>query len=182
MAGMDETILLRRLLADDPSAWRELVEKYSALLLAISRRTFGGYGFAVSDHDCEDVVAEVWGNLLRNNRQVIRQCLERKQVLPTLHVLTRNRTIDVMRRRKLVTQPLSEEFAEVPVVETEAEELPVAQLRIALTQLSAKERTLVELFYLQKKKYREIELLTGISQNSVGPTLARALEKLRAKL
>jgi len=182
MAGADETILLRRLLADDSSAWRELVKKYSALLHTISRRTFAGYGFTASNADCEDVVAEVWGNLLRNDRRLLRQCLERKQVLPTLHVLTRNRTIDVMRRRKLVTQPLDEELLEVPVAEAEPAPLPLEKLRSALTVLSTKERTLVELFYLQKKKYREIELLTGISSNSVGPTLARALSKLRDHL
>ncbi|MCG3149009.1 MAG: hypothetical protein PCFJNLEI_02461 [Verrucomicrobiae bacterium] len=177
MAGADETILLRRLLADDPPAWQELVNKYSALLLSISQRTFAGYGFTASTHDCEDVVAEVWRNLLHHDRRLLRQCLERQQLLPTLHVVTRNRTIDVMRRRKLITQPLADELVEVPAAEP-APDLS-GRLQQALAQLAPKERTLIELFYLQRKKYREIELLTGISANSIGPTLARALGKLR---
>jgi RNA polymerase sigma-70 factor (ECF subfamily) len=181
MSGASETLLLQRLLQDDPAAWREIVSKYSGLLLSLARRTFGSYGFTASNHDCEDVVSEVWSNLLRNDKQVIRRCLERGQLLPMLHVLTRNRTIDVMRRRKFVTEQLDEELTEVPSAESESE-LPLDpnnQLPKALGQLSAKERTLVDLFYLQGKKYREIELLTGVSQNSVGPTLARALAKLR---
>ena len=184
MPGVDETILLQRLLDDDPSAWKELVGKYSGLLLALARRTFAAYGFAASNHDCEDAVAETWSNLLRNERQQIRRCLERGQLLPTLHVLTRNRTVDVMRRRKLVTEPLQEELVEATAAEPALESTPdlAHRLRAALARLSTKERTLVELFYLQEKKYREIELLTGVSQNSVGPTLARALLKLRDAL
>lgn len=158
-----------------------MVEKYSGLLLAISRRTFASYGFEASNQDCEDVVAEVWGNLLQNERQLIHQCLERRQLLPALHVLTRNRSIDVMRRRKFVAQPLTEELMEVPAVDDESESYAELTdlLPKALAELSAKERTLVDLFYLHGKKYREIELLTGVSQNGIGPTLARALTKLR---
>ena len=177
----DERLLLQRLLEDDPAAWRDVVGKYSGLLLSLARRTFAAYGFEASDHDCEDAVADVWGNLLRTERQLIRRCLERGQLLPTLHVLTRNRTVDIMRRRKFVTEPLREELVEAPADDPEPESRPelAGRLRAALAQLSSKERTLVELFYLLGKKYREIELLTGVSQNSVGPTLTRALAKLR---
>jgi RNA polymerase sigma-70 factor, ECF subfamily len=181
MTGAHETVLLQRLLRDDPAAWQEIVATYAGLLLAIARRTFAAYGFEVSTHDCEDVVAEVWGNLLRHERRLIQQCLARRQLLPTLHALTRNRSIDLMRRRKFVTQPLAGEGDELPAVD--AESAPDAELASllpqALAELSAKERTLVELFFLHGKKYREIELLTGVSQNSVGPTLTRALGKLR---
>ena len=183
MSCPDEKTLLQRLLADDASAWREVVEKYTGLLLAISRRTFGVYGFEASMADCEDAVADVWGNLLRHEGRLIRQCMERGQLLPMLHVLTRNRTIDLMRRRKLMTQPLDEELTELPAEEQPAENAEIiARIPAALTVLAPKERTLVELFFLQGKKYREIELLTGIPQNSVGPTLNRALAKLRVAL
>jgi len=181
MTGANEKPLLQRLLRDDPPAWREIVEKYSGLLLAISRRTFASYGFDASNPDCEDAVAEVWRNLLQNDRQLLRQCLERGQLLPTLHVLARNRTVDVMRRRKFVIVQLDEDLEPVAVendeatADTDIEEL----LPRALAQLSSRERTLVELFYLHERKYREIELLLGVSQNSIGPTLARALGKLR---
>jgi RNA polymerase sigma factor (sigma-70 family) len=51
-----------------------------------------------------------------------------------------------------------------------------------MRSLNARERTLVELFFLQGKKYREIAALTGVAQNSIGPTLGRALSKLRTAL
>lgn len=41
---------------------------------------------------------------------------------------------------------------------------------------------LVELFYLDRKKCRQDELLTGVPQDSVGRTRARALTKLRDRI
>jgi RNA polymerase sigma factor (sigma-70 family) len=49
----------------------------------------------------------------------------------------------------------------------------------ALRELSSKERIIVQLFYLKGKKYREIARLTGMNMNSIGPTLLRAVEKMR---
>jgi RNA polymerase sigma-70 factor (ECF subfamily) len=181
MSGANETVLLQRLLDDDPAAWRELVEKYSGLLLALSRRTFGSYGFDASEQDCEDVVAEVWRNLLQNDRQLARRCIAQGKVLPTLHVLTRNRSVDVMRRRKFVNVPLEEVIEVTPAEEAEQSFDPelAELLPRALAQLSVRERSLVDLVFLHDKRYREIELLLGIPQNSIGPTLTRTLAKLR---
>lgn len=178
-----ESLLLRRLVGNDPAAWRELVQTYSGLLLGLSRRTFRSYGWQCSDPDCEDVVAEVWRNLLEDDRRLLRRCRERGQFLPMLQALTRHRTVDVLRRRKLWTVRYEEE--EMSVAQPEPDPVPAEELAAlpeALGTLSPKERRLVELFYLQEKAYREITLLTGVPLNSIGPTLARSLAKLRKRL
>ena len=181
MAPASDSVLLQRLIRSDPSAWREIVEQYSGLLMAVSRRTFLAYGYLPASQDCEDVVAEVWCNLLEKDRALVRRCLQRGYFLPTLHVLARNRTIDTLRRRKFLSLPLNE-LDGVPrerETETAPDRETVDQLTRALGVLSAKERTLIELFFLQGKKYREITVLAAIPQNSIGPTIARALVKLR---
>jgi RNA polymerase sigma-70 factor (ECF subfamily) len=184
MAAASEIALLQRLLREEPAAWREVVEKYTGLLLAISRRTFLTHGFLPSNQDCEDAVAEVWRNLLADKRKVVRRCLEHGHFLATLQVLARNRTVDVLRRRRIVSVPLNEELVgETP---EQPEPPPTSGLERHLPQamkvLSTRERRLIELFFLRGKKYREIEALTGIPQNSIGPTLGRALVKLRKEL
>jgi RNA polymerase sigma-70 factor (ECF subfamily) len=181
MSGANETHLLQRLLHDDSAAWREIVEKYSGLLLATSRRTFASYGFAASEQDCEDAVAEDWRNLLQNDRQLLRRCIAQGEWLPTLHVLTRNRSVGVMRRRKCVSVPLDALVEETPAEESEQSFDPelAELLPQALATLSARERSLVDLVFLHNKKYREIELLLCIPQNSIGPTLTRTMAKLR---
>lgn len=52
----------------------------------------------------------------------------------------------------------------------------------ALGSLAAKERLVVQLFYLKGKKYREIARITGMNINSISPTLMRAVEKMQKYL
>lgn len=176
--------LLRRVLDDDTDAWRELVQTHSGLMLAIARRTFGTYGFTPAEVDAEDVVAAAWSSVLANDRRIIRQCVGKAEWLPMLCVLVRNRAVDAMRARRIPTVPL--DGVDVPEprpdepAEVYADRLPA--LRKAMEALSPREQTLVRLFFIQRRKYREIADLTGIAQNSIGPTLGRALAKLRGVL
>lgn len=175
----EEARLLDRLLADDPAAWRTLVASYTGLLLGVCRKTFAAYGFKAAGQDQEDVVAAVWKNTLENNRRVLRQCRARGNLPQTLCLLSRRRTIDWIRAHRNRFLPLMEndlppETAEAPYRPADLPALPAA-----FRALNSKERTLLQLFFFQKKKYREIAVLTGIPQNSIGPTLGRALAKLR---
>ncbi len=176
----DTRALLRRLLRDEPDAWAELVREHAGLLTAVARRAFASYGFDAAPHDAEDAVAEVWRNLLANDRHLLRTSLERDSLLQTLHVLARNRSIDIMRRRKSWTVELREGHEQPAAPAPEVSESDLARLRSAIEELSPRERTLVRLFFLQRKRYREIAALTGIAQNSIGPTLARAVARLGA--
>lgn len=182
MESDDQTqALLRRLLQDDHDAWCELVRTYTGLLIDVARRTFATYGFSTSRHDHEDVVSAVWQNLLAHERRQIRQCLERNNLLPTLYVLVRNRCVDIMRRQKIDAEPIDDDLpvaAPDAAPELDPPITPESGLA-ALEVLSAREKTIVQLFFLQDRKYREITDLTGISINSIGPTLQRALEKMR---
>lgn len=179
-------LLLERLLRYDPKAWNELVETYSGLLLTIVRGTFARYGFTPASADVEDVVADVWQNLLANELKIVRQCLQNGYLLQTLHVLARNRAIDLLRRRKFETMPLdgNEPAVESPpsMVPSAAVDIPEARLHQAIATLTPRERAFVALFFLQGKKYKEIAALTGIAMNSIGPTIGRALIKLRQVL
>lgn len=175
--------LLRRLLDHDAAAWRELVEGYTGFLLAMSRRTFASYGVRTDGQDFEDAVADVWKNLLENDLRLVRQCIERGNFVQTLQVLVRNRSIDLMRKRQNATIALNEGHAVTqPAAASTEADLEPGELARAMGELTARERTLVNLFFLQRKKYREISALTGIPQNSIGPTLARAVARLRQSL
>ena len=179
----DVHALLARLLKNDQAAWRVLVRDYSGLLLAIAGRTFSSYGFPSEHHDREDVVSEVWQNVLANDRRIIRECLAKGYFLQTLHVLARRRAIDLMRARKIKTEPLTEsvEADQQPEMIFD-KEYSASMIKKAIASLGPRERMVMRLFFLQRKSYREIAALTGILSNSIGPTIARALVKLRAFL
>jgi RNA polymerase sigma factor (sigma-70 family) len=48
--------------------------------------------------------------------------------------------------------------------------------------LPPRERLLIELFYLQDLSYHDIHQVSGIPENSIGPTLQRALKHLRQRI
>lgn len=175
--------LLERLLQDDAAAWDELVAGFSGFLYGVAARTFSLYGFPATDQDREDAVAEVWRNLLEHDKRLIRKCLADDSFTPTLHVLARNRSIDIMRRHRGPTVDFLAES--IPAPDTVGKPDHLKQLEAVkeeLKRLRPRERTLVTLFFLQGRRYREIARLTGIPINSIGPTLARAVERLRARL
>jgi RNA polymerase sigma-70 factor, ECF subfamily len=175
---------LRRLLDGDQAAWREIVREHAGMLLAISRRTFAAHGFSASHHDAEDVVSEVWRNLLAQECRLVKTAIRNNSLVPLLITLARNRSIDLMRRKRLPTVSLDDQDASTS--DQAGEEPPpreiLSLLPDALDALAPKERVCVRLFFFQRKKYREIEALTGIPLNSIGPTLGRALVKLRRLL
>jgi len=180
--GSREDDLLRSLLAGDASAWAELVGSHSGLLVAVARRTFATYGFSPVAQDADDVVAEVWANVLAADRRVLRRCLEHGHLLATLHTLVRNRAVDVMRGHRFKSLDLDASRLPEPVPDEDDDPIPPERLREALGALNDRERSIVELFHLQGRKYAEIARLTGIPMNSIGPTMGRALAKLRAAL
>ncbi len=175
--------LLRRLIADDHDAWVELVDSHTGLLLTLARKTFERHGRHASRHDHEDVVETVWRDLLAHNCRLLHSCLDRGEILPLLHTLVRNRCVDMMRAKG--TEPfVAFDATTTPDAAIPAEahqELPPDDDKVvaALESLPAKERSCVTLFYLQNRGYREIAELTGIPVNSIGPTMRRALDKLR---
>jgi len=49
----------------------------------------------------------------------------------------------------------------------------------ALEELDEAEAEVVRLYHLEGKSYREISARIGMPENSIGPTLSRAREKMR---
>ena len=174
--------LLARLLAGDDLAWSELVAQCSPLLMAVAAKVFNMYGAPGRGQDVEDAVADVWKNLLENNQRVLRECRLNGNFLQVVHVLARHRAIDILRKRRgrhVVSLEHDWPLAAAHEEDTVASDELVAA---AIVALGERERLLVQLFFLQGKKYREIAALTGIPQNSIGPTLARAIAKMRKAL
>lgn len=175
--------IIRRLIADDHNAWCELVDSYSGLLMGLARNAFGRHGRHASRHDVEDAVTAVWRDLLANDKRLLHNCLARGEILPLLHTLVRNRCVDMMRRRGSdpCVQMDRENTPDIPAPAEVHEEEPPGdtEISLALDSLPLKERSCIKLFFLQDRSYKEISELTGIPVNSIGPTIRRALDKMR---
>ena len=174
---------LDAILSGDETAWRRVVEEYSPLLRGLAGRTFSKYGYSFDPSTCEDIASQVWVNLLANDRKVLKTCRDRDAWMPMLHTLVRNRCIDHIRKTRnlsLTDQeplPVEEAVAPKPAPGMEREWL----IR-HVQSLSDRERTVIDLFFLQELSYREIHEVSGIPENSIGPTLKRALKRLRKRI
>jgi RNA polymerase sigma-70 factor (ECF subfamily) len=171
------------LLAGNASAWENLVAEHNPLLKGLAHRNFSKYGYAADPAICEDICSHIWHQLLENDRRLLRQCLEEERLLPMLHTLARNRCIDHIRKFSKLTlsdTELREEQTAEP--RTHAPGLEREWLLQHIRSLPVRERTVIELFYLQDLSYHEIHEVSGIPENSMGPTLKRALKRLRESI
>ena len=75
----------------------------------------------------------------------------------------------------------SEESAEFVMLDSTADQLLTNQEIVAqlLSVLDGNEREVVRLFHLEGRSYQEISGMTGVPENSIGPTLSRARQRLR---
>jgi len=163
--------------AGDQQAWRELVDRYSPLLVTVIRR------FRLSPSETEDVAQTVWLRLveylgdLREPRAIPRWIITtgRRESIRYLSTEHRFRPSD----------PMNAEYQSVAAGgEDPDEELFRLErheaLLAGLAELPARQRELLLLLVKDPPpSYAEISERTGIPVGAIGPTRARALERLR---
>jgi len=164
----------------DARAWQELVDRYSPLLVSVIRR------FRLSAAETEDVAQTVWLRLVEHL-----DSLREPQALPSWIVTIGRREslrhLSTERRTK-PWDPLTRDWPaggadrgdqaepDADLVRAERHEALLA----GLAELSSRQRELLLLFMEDPPvSYAEICRRTGIPIGSIGPTRARALERLR---
>jgi RNA polymerase sigma factor (sigma-70 family) len=162
----------------DPTAWRQLVDRYTPLMWAVTR------SFRLDHATRADVVQSAWVALAEHLQglrepEAIGGWLAMTVRRACLHELGRSGRVD-----------LREDFAERDVVDPE----PAPDERAAMTdrdarlwravrRLPERDQRLLELLTAsQPMKYAEIALALGMPVGSIGPTRARCLERLREQL
>jgi len=173
--------LLDACLRGDPAAWDGLVDRYAALIYSIPLK----YGFR--EADAADVFQSVCVTLLEKLGTVreprglaawiitttSRQCL----ALAQRQTRERNRTAD----RQVPTEIEAAAPDLLPEEEVLALERQYA-VRAAIDQLPPKCRGLIEALFSDAHKqtsYQQLSDRLGVPMNSLGPTRARCLSRLR---
>ena len=98
-----------------------------------------------------------------------------------IRTVAHNKCVDYIRRNKLTTLPITDDF---PFIEDKVflTDEKVEALHAALANLSQQESTLVHLRYMEYHSYKEIAARTGIDLAQVGMKLSRALSLLKTEL
>ncbi|NLF70205.1 MAG: sigma-70 family RNA polymerase sigma factor [Candidatus Anammoximicrobium sp.] len=179
--------LLRRCLNRESQAWEAFVDRFLGLVLHVVRHTAKSRSIRLSPQDEEDLVAEFFLTVVRNDFATLRQFRAESSLATYLTVVARRVVVREMLKR--FSGPRANEVAEPHDPYSPA---PRADFASAETQLSNREEVerlmhglteseaeVVRLYHLEGKTYREISSAVGIPENSIGPTLNRARAKMR---
>lgn len=174
-------------LRGDADAWDALIDRYARLIYAIPLK------YRLSQADADDVFQAVCVTLL-DKLDTVRDTRR----LPAWLITTATRqawTVLRQRGREMPASLAAHASAEVPGVEpADAGPLPEeallalerqALVRAAVAQLTGTCRTLVEALFGDpslKRSYQDLAASLGIPLNSLGPTRARCLARLRRLL
>jgi RNA polymerase sigma factor (sigma-70 family) len=173
------------------SAWTEMVSLYLKLVYHVVRKTLATYGRGAAEQDVEDVTHDLFQSLVRDDYRAFAALREPYDLKAWLAVSARRRAIDFVRRKRLPSVSLDEGEDRTLASTLAAPEAGgddaargehLRAVQESFSALNAKERLIVQLFYLKGKKYREIAEITGVNPNSISPTLMRAVEKLQKVL
>jgi RNA polymerase sigma-70 factor, ECF subfamily len=174
----DDAALLKACAANDPVAFRLLVDRHLTLALAIARRMLR------DDAEAEDIAQEALLRLWRGAGSIDLSALGASGVKPWLRRVVSNLCIDRIRagRRTDVTDEVPEQIeAATQVIGLTDAEL-ARRVDQALQRLPERQRLALTLFHYQGFSQVEVGESLGVSDEAVESLLARARRALKADL
>lgn len=173
--------LLDRCLSEKPNAWHDFVDRFMGLVVHVVNHTAQSRSIRLAPEDREDLVGEVFLTLVKNDYAVLRQFRGGSSLATYLTVVARRVVVHQLLRRRATAALSDTAVEEAPsrdngAVERISDQEEVARL---LEELQGTEAEVVRLYHLQGKSYHEISQAVGMPENSIGPTLSRAREKMR---
>lgn len=179
--------LLNRCLEHDAGAWNDFVDRYLGLIFHAVHHTAHARSVRLRAEDVEDVCAEILLQIVAHDYAVLRRFRGKSSLATYITVIARRICVRELVRRNFAAE-LGHTVAHFPSsAEVEVSVLPEERIdnedevRYMLEGLSNKEAAVVRMYHMEGKSYHEISQSTGIPQNSIGPTLNRAREKLRRR-
>lgn len=182
--------LLTRCLERKPGAWEDFVDRFMGLVIHVINHSSHIRSIRLDDADRDDLCAEVFLAFIRDDFAVLRHFRGKSSLATYLTVVARRIVVRQLLKRK-TTARLDEHSASAAAsanvtdggTHGDTVEQRISdreQVQRLLDSLEGEQAEVVRLFHLEGKSYREISSATGIPENSVGPVLSRARQKLRA--
>jgi RNA polymerase sigma factor (sigma-70 family) len=174
--------LLARCATGEPAAWDALLDRYAALIYSIPLR------YGLPEADAADVFQSVCLTLLEKMHTI-----RAPRGLAAWLITTTSRQSIALARRRRREQLQGQASGLAPVI-PDPDSLPEEALlalerqqivRSAIAQLPTNCRRLIEALFSDasdQASYQQLATRLGIPMNSLGPTRARCLERLRRSL
>jgi RNA polymerase sigma-70 factor (ECF subfamily) len=173
--------LLQQCLSREPRAWQNFVDRFLGLVVHVANHSAESRSVRLTEQDKEDLVAEVFLTLIKDDFAVLRRFRGQSSLATYLTVVSRR----VVVRELLKARPASrgsESASAAAAGSDDDHEERISdrdQVERLLRTLHGPEAEVIRLYHLEGKTYREISSSVGMPENSIGPTLSRARAKLR---
>lgn len=177
--------LLQRCLHRKPRAWEDFVDRFMGLVMHVINHTAQARSVRLSPEDREDLCAEVFLSLLRDDFAILCRFRGQSSLATYLTVIARRIVVkQILQRSAMATlgdnvpYPAAEEATDDQrSVEQRIEDRD--EVERLLEGLEGTEAQVVRMYHLEGRSYYEISMAVGLSENSIGPMLSRARNKLR---
>lgn len=166
-----DAALLSAIRSGSQDAMGQLYDRYSSVVYAVALRVLGDAAAA------EDVLQEIFLQLWRNPGSFD---ASRGDLAPWLAVVTRNRSVDMLRKRRPQAE-LSETVVSVePDLAADADRSRIAEkIRATLAGMPAAQRSALEMAYFEGYSHSEIAEKTGEPLGTIKTRIRAALMLLR---
>lgn len=174
--------LLRDCLAQSPNAWENFIDRFLGLVIHVVNNAANSRGIQASQDLRDDLVADVFLAWIDRDYSMLRKFRGESSLATYLTVVSRR---VVLRRLSQLHLPHTHQsLASIELSQENRDSAPYTQEEIAaltdsIQKLSDHEATAVRMFHLEGKSYREISSHIGMPENSVGPFLSRARDKMK---
>jgi len=177
--------LLQRCLNRKPRAWEDFVDRFMGLVVHVVRHTAQARNVRLGPEDRDDLCAEVFLAVIDDDFAVLRGFRGESSLATYLTVVARRIVAKSLIRRKSALR-LDEQASQRaagavadPHLTAERQVADREQVDRLLGELKDSEARVVRMFHLEGKSYQEISAATGVPENSIGPILSRARDKMR---
>jgi RNA polymerase sigma-70 factor (ECF subfamily) len=173
--------LLQRCLARKPRAWEDFVDRFMGLVVHVVNHSAQSRSLRLTPEDREDLVACVFLAIVKDDLALLRNFRGESSLATYLTVVARRVVVGEILKQKSPSRLPPQGVPEVAAVAA-ANEQRVSdreEVERLLAELDGAEAKVVRMYHLEGKSYQEISSAVGMPENSVGPTLSRARQKMR---
>ena len=174
--------LLERCLSGKPRAWEDFVDRFMGLVVHVINHTAQSRSVRLAAEDREDLIGDVFLTIVKEDFAVLRQFRGNSSLATYLTVIARRVAVHQLLKRKnsaTVSNGIDGSLETSNGLSVEKRLSNHEEISRLLEELEGTEAEIVRLYHLEGKSYHEISSTTGMPENSIGPTLSRAREKMR---
>jgi RNA polymerase sigma-70 factor (ECF subfamily) len=187
LSGSDRS-LLQRCLNHQPNSWEKFVDRYLGLVVHVVNHTAQVRSLVLAPQDKEDLCSEVFLALLKDDLAILRAFRGECSLATYLTVVARRIVVRQLAKQQGQTRlrqavDSMDEYPQGtgPTVagSMESRIQDQDQVQRLLEGLDDRDAQVIRMFHLEGRSYEEISSHTGISENSIGPTLSRARARMK---